>query len=107
MQGLNFKWNKAKKEVGTSGLFVGTSPAFDFAIFSVCALAIFLERLTEYTCELFKTTLRIRAEELVLKSRRGNTRTGRVNTAYPRSVIGKLNMTLARDLAERRVNVCF
>ena len=108
MEGLKFKWNKAKKD-STSSLFVGTSPAFDFAIFSVCALAIFPERnlLKECTCEIFKTTLRIRADQLIVRNRKGETRTGRVNTAFPLSVVGKLNITPARDLTERRVNVCF
>jgi len=92
MNGLNFKWDRATKDTAASTLFVGTSPAFDFAIFSVCALAIFREpiELRECTCRIFKSTLTIRAQQLFKKVKKVSQPTGRVNTAYPSSVVGKL-----------------
>jgi len=100
MDGLNFKWNKAKKDAASSSLFVGTSPAFDFSIFSVCALAIFPAPnvFRECTCRIFKSTLTIRAQQIFQKVRRVQTPTEKVNTAYPSSVVGKLYFAQARKL---------
>lgn len=99
MEGLSFKWNKATKDGAGSTLFVGTSPAFEFAIYSVCALAIFPPPnvLTECTCQIFKTMLRITAKQLSVKVKKVQAATGKVNTAYPSSVIGKLNIAQARN----------
>ena len=99
MKGLDFTWNVAKKRGGGSSLFVGTSPAFDFAIFSVCALSIFKSPnlLTQCTCQIHKTILRITAKEISVKEKKVLTAKGKVNTAYPSAVIGKLNIALARN----------
>jgi len=89
MQGLDFTWDVAKKRGGGSSLFVGTSPAFDFAIFSVCALSIFKppNQLTECSCQIHKTILRITAKEISVKEKKVMTPKGKVNTAYPSAVI--------------------
>ena len=99
MEGLDFKWDKAKKQGGGSSLFVGTSPAFDFAIFSVCALAIFKppNTLTECTCQIHKTILRITAKQISVKEKKVQVPKGKVNTAYPSAVMGKLNIAQARN----------
>jgi len=99
MQGLDFTWDVAKKRGGGSSLFVGTSPAFDFAIFSVCALSIFKppNQLTECSCQIHKTILRITAKEISVKEKKVMTPKGKVNTAYPSAVIGKLNIAQARN----------
>ena len=92
MQGLDFTWDVAKNRGSGSTLFVGTSPAFDFAIFSVCALSLFKppNELTECTCQIDKTILRITAKQISVKEKKVMTPTGKVNTAYPTAVIGKL-----------------
>ena len=94
MDGLDFTWDVAKKKGDGSSLFVGTSPAFDFALFSVCALSLFKppHQLTECTCRIHKTILRITAKEISVKEKKVFTPKGKVSTAYPSAVIGKLNI---------------
>jgi len=89
MEGLDFTWDVAKKRGGGSSLFVGTSPVFDFALFSVCALSLFQppHQLTECTCRIHKTILRITAKEISVKEKKVLTPKGKVNTAYPSAVI--------------------
>ena len=82
---LNFNWYGRKKGPDSS-MFVGTSPAFDFAIYSLCSIVLFktVPRLTDCTCKIHKSTVTIKAIEM---NKQGPTQ--KILTAYPTSVVRK------------------
>jgi len=65
-------------------MFVGTSPEFDFALFSVCFLALYKGRRDEKEC-----TCNIGNSEIRLRVKMDHGDNGWVVTAYPFSVTGK------------------
>lgn len=96
MQGVKFKWDNAKKTGDGSSFFVGTSPAFDFAIFSACALSLFKEKDIEVcTCKIHKSELEVTARQIKIKFKKAFVATGKISTAYPSSVAGKFGIVLA------------
>lgn len=83
MTGLKFNWGGATKGA-YSTMFVGTSPAFDFAVFSLCSIALFKggppgEKYC--TCRIHKSTVTIKSDL------RANT--GKIISVYPTSVARK------------------
>lgn len=99
MTGLKFKWRNAKKSADDgSSLFVGTSPAFDFAIFSTCAMSLFIEENIEVcTCGIHGSLLEITAKQIFTKAKGKQVPTSKINTAYPLSVVGKFGIVHARN----------
>lgn len=77
MTGLKFNWGGSTKGA-FSTMFVGTSPAFDFAVFSLCSIARLKGGENYCTCRIHKSTLRIKSD---LKAK-----TGRIISVYPTSV---------------------
>ena len=85
---LNFLWDGHTKKFDSS-MFVGTSPAFDFAIFSLCSIVLFKTGgagVTDCTCKIHKSTMTIRAIEIGKQKFR---KTGKICTAFPSSVVRK------------------
>ena len=85
---LNFEWEGRQKKPDSS-MFVGTSPAFDFAIFSLCSIVLFKTGAgaTDCTCKIHKSTVTIRAIEM---NNQGPT--DKILTAFPPSVVGKFQI---------------
>ena len=72
-----------------SSMFVGTSPAFDFAIFSLCYIVLFntgAPGQKDCSCKIHKSTVTLRAIELDNKK---FPKTGKICTAFPTSVVRK------------------
>ncbi|XP_020611264.1 uncharacterized protein LOC110049779 [Orbicella faveolata] len=83
---LNFEWDGHTKKFDSS-MFVGTSPAFDFAIFSLCSIVLFKTGgvgVTDCSCKIHKSTVTIRAIE---KDNKKFPKTGKICTAFPPSVV--------------------
>lgn len=87
---LNFDWGGATKKFDSS-MFVGTSPAFDFAIFSVCSIVLLKTGggAKHCVCKIHKTTVKIRAIEINTKK---HGPTGKICTAFPESVVRKFHL---------------
>ncbi|XP_020611258.1 poly(U)-specific endoribonuclease-like [Orbicella faveolata] len=84
---LNFKWDGYTKKFDSS-MFVGTSPAFDFAIFSLCSIVLFKTGgvgLTDCSCKIHKSTVTIRAIGIV--DNKNSKKAGKICTAFPPSVV--------------------
>ena len=82
MTGLKFNWGGATKGP-FSTMFVGTSPAFDFAVFSLCSIALFEGGPSgekQCTCRIHKSTVTIRSDHKT---------TGKIISVYPTSVVRK------------------
>ncbi|XP_015752762.1 PREDICTED: poly(U)-specific endoribonuclease-like [Acropora digitifera] len=81
---LNFEWNGRKKGPGSS-MFVGTSPAFDFAMFSLCSIVLFKENHQDgdCTCKIHNSRVTIRAIN------RNVSKKILTVTAFPTSVVCK------------------
>ncbi|XP_078374415.1 uridylate-specific endoribonuclease-like [Oculina patagonica] len=80
---MNFKWDKATKKCPSS-MYVGTSPAFDFALFSTCFITLYKgpsggKLGNECTCKIDNSNLTIKAIEKPTGS-------GKICTAYPRKL---------------------
>ena len=81
---LKFKWDTLEKlSADKTSMFVGTSPAFEFALFSVCSLA-FKEVVEKKQC-----TCQIHNSQLKLMVIDSTSYSGRIYTAYPLSATGK------------------
>ena len=91
LRGLSFRWKGAKKvPMGTSSsMFVGTSPAFDLAMFTACVLrgraagGQYGRRVTVCKCNIQGGGLQ---PSLVRLKTVENPQKGRVVTAYPTRV---------------------
>lgn len=91
MTGLKFNWGGATKGA-YSTMFVGTSPAFDFAVFSLCSIALFKlkkppgqPREQYCSCRIHKSTVTIKSD---LREK-----TGKIISVYPTSVAPDLVCT--------------
>jgi len=80
-------WDGHKKKFESS-MFVGTSPAFDLAIFSLCYIVLFNTGAPETacSCKIHTSTVTVRAIELNIKK---FPNTGKICTAFPSSVVCK------------------
>lgn len=86
---MNFEWDKATKACPSS-MYVGTSPAFDFALFSACFIGLYKgpsgENLgKDCTCKINNSNLTIRAIQ-TSPPKGSSTPTGKICTAFPTEV---------------------
>lgn len=91
---MKFQRNQSTKK-SPSSLFVGTSPAFDFALFSVCFISLYkgpsgVQAGNECTCKINKNTLTLKAIEKPTGS-------GKVCTVYPTTVVGTFWYSIRGD----------
>ena len=78
MSGLKFDWGGAKKG-SYSTLFVGTSPAFEVALFSTCFLMIQpTSKSDECECNIGKSLVKVE----VYRDKSGS----KIRTAFPKDV---------------------
>ncbi|KAJ7384386.1 hypothetical protein OS493_021794 [Desmophyllum pertusum] len=97
---MNFQWDNANKK-SPSSLYVGTSPAFDFALFSVCFTALYKGPSggalgNECTCKIHNNTLTLTAFEKPPKS-------GKICTVYPTKVVAD---AVSKSLANTVQTAC-
>lgn len=89
---LKFKWDTLEKlSADKTSMFVGTSPAFEFALFSVCSLA-FKEVVEKKQC-----TCQIHNSQLKLMDIDSTSYSGRVYTAYPLSATADVKCSIPGD----------
>lgn len=89
---LNFVWNGRKKDKFSS-MFVGTSPAFDFAMFSLCSIVLFKEnhlkegvpQENHCTCKIHNSNVTIRAINRKVNNN-NKILTKKICSAFPTSV---------------------
>lgn len=88
---LNFVWKGLTKN-DMSSMFVGTSPAFDFAMFSLCSIVLFKEnhlkkgvpQEKDCTCKIHKSRVTIKA---INRTKKKQILSKKICTAFPTSVV--------------------